>query len=93
MSACPSVWNISAPTREIFMKFEYSSKISPENLNLFTIYKIMDTLHDKELSIFTKVSRRILVLKEKCFRQNCGEIQNMHFITIYAFQKIVPCVR
>ena len=55
MSACPSAWpsawpslrNILVPTRQIIMKFEYSSKICTENSSLIKIYEITDTLHDK----------------------------------------------
>jgi hypothetical protein len=82
MFACPSVWNNSAPTGQIFMKFDiwiffekYVEKIqvplkSDKNKGYFTEYQC----------IFSIISRSAIRRMRNVLGKNCRNNKNTHFI-------------
>ena len=88
-SVRPSAWNNSAPTGQIFMKFDFFRK---------SVKKIQDSLNsDKNNVYFTQgcmYTNDSISLNyswnEKCYRKICRENQNIHFMFIF-FRKQTPC--
>ena len=76
LSICPSVWNNSAPTRGIFMKFGNLSRKFKCHQDLTTI---TGTLHEDRY-IFLIISRSFLLIMRNVSDKICAENQNTHFM-------------
>jgi hypothetical protein len=80
LSVCPHVWNKSAVTGQIFMKFKCLSKIGRENSSFGKILTtVMGTLNE-DLCTFMIVFWAILLTVRSVSDRKCRENQNTRFI-------------
>ena len=82
MSVRPSIWNNSAPTGRIFMKFDISVflKNLPRKPKFHSnLTGIIGTLHEAQCT-FLIISRSVLLRMRNVSDRNCRENQNTHFV-------------
>jgi len=96
MSVCLSMWNNSAPTGLIFMKFDIWG-FSKNLLRKFRFHsnrkRITGTLHQRDLCTFMVISPWILLrmrnVSDRSYRAN----HNTHFVFHKVFPKVIPLMR
>ena len=95
VSVLPSVWNNSALTERICMKFYIWGFFEYLSLKLKFHYnrtKITGALHEDRYT-FLIISHSVLLRMRNVWEKSCRENQNTHFVSSNFFSQIVPSMR